>query len=169
MGHQLNFHATPQDVAELEAGIRKLEPMVILHDRSPIADPRVLPSLGFREDGQPLLFYYLVRVTDLSRVATRHVPTQGYWTVDVLRSPVVEFSSCYFDGKVLRRGRVYYVDGFYGEDEEWVDKPESFRLWARAILKTTRKALKKHGADYIGHDALTWLQHEGGKLVTQHR
>ena len=33
MERQLNFHAAAADIAELEARIRKLEPMAILHAR----------------------------------------------------------------------------------------------------------------------------------------
>jgi hypothetical protein len=58
------------------------------------------------------------------------------------------------------------VDGFYGENEAWVEKPEAFRLWAKAIRKFAWKSLTKHDADYIGHDALAWLRGEGGKLVS---
>lgn len=166
MGHQVNFYATPADIAELERSIGRMEPMVIVHSRSPTAEPRVVSSLNVTEEGQRWLFYFLVRKTDLVHVVTEHVPAQGYWAIDILHSPVVEFNSCYFDRKILRRGRVYYVDGFYGENEAWVEKPEGFRTWARAVLKTTRKALKKHETDYLGPDALTWLQRENGKLVT---
>lgn len=80
MGHQANFYVTPPDIAELELAIRKLEPMIVLHDRSPTARPRTLSSLRFSEDPEALLFYFLVRESDLSEVVTRHVPAQGYWT-----------------------------------------------------------------------------------------
>lgn len=165
MGHQANFYATPADIAMLERDIGALEPMAILHSRSPIAEPRVVSSTNTLEGGQRWLYYFLVRKLDLCKVVTNHVPTQGYWSIDVLRSPVVEFSSCYFDGCVLRRGRVYYVDGFFGDDAVWTGKPQNFRLWAKSVLKATRQALKRHGADYIGADALTWLERESGKLL----
>jgi hypothetical protein len=165
VGHQLNFYATPVDIAELEAAIRALEPVVVLHDRSSSAAPQVLPSLRVTQDGEPWLFYYLVREPDLSAVVTRHVPAQGYWTIDSLRSPVLEFHSCYFDRELLRRGRIHYADGFYGVDDVWRDKPEGFRTWAKAVWKAVRKPLRRHGTDYIGRDAATWLQ-GGGKLVT---
>ena len=164
MGHQVNFYATPADIGELESAIRDLEPMAVLHDRSPTMEPRRLSSLRFSEESQPLLFYYLVRIADLPGVLTQHVPAQGYWTIDLLRSPVVEFSSCYFDRRILRRGRVYYVDGFFGPNETWIETPESFRLWAKSVIKATRKTLKRHGTDYIGKDALTWLERENGRL-----
>ncbi|MFH1921036.1 MAG: hypothetical protein ABIP48_14295 [Planctomycetota bacterium] len=166
MGHQVNFFAAPDDIAQLQQRIGDIEPMCILHDRSPTVKPRVLSTLDFVEDGQPLIFYFLVRESDLAQVVTRHVPAQGYWTVDVLRSPVVEFNSCFFDGTILRRGRVYYVDGFYGDNDEWIEKPEDFRLWAKVVLKATKKCLKRHGSDYIGPAAAEWLARGDGRLVT---
>jgi hypothetical protein len=165
VGHQVNFFATPDDVAQLEKQLGEMD-ACILHDRSPTAQPRSLPGLNFHESGQRLLFYFLVREEDLPKVVTEHVPAQGYWSVDVLRSPVVEFNSCYFDGKILRRGRVYYLDGFYDQDGLWVEKSEGFRSWAKQVLKTTKRILKRHQSDYIGPAALEWLARGEGKLVT---
>lgn len=164
MGRQLNFYATAADIAELEACIRRLEPVAILHARSPNANPRVLPSLNFSEEAAPLLFYYLVLEPELPKIVTEHVPARGYWTVDILRSPAVEFQGCYFDDKILRRGRVYYVDGFYNQNGTWVEKSEKFRHWAGAVLSAVRKSLKKQGPDYIGPHASAWLQRKGGAL-----
>jgi hypothetical protein len=155
----------PSDVAELERGIGRLEPIVIVHSRSPSAQPRVVPSLNLSEGGQRWLFYFLVREPELVDVVTEHVPAQGYWAIDVVRSPVIEFTSSFFDGEVLRRGRIYCVDGFYREGAGWVEKPQRFRTWARAVLRTARKTLKRRGTDYIGLEALAWLQREKGQLV----
>jgi hypothetical protein len=93
------------------------------------------------------------------------VTTQGYWVVDVLRSPALELSSCFFDGKILRRGRIYYVDGFGGEDGAWIEKPETFRTWARRVRAAIRKALARQGDfDDIGPDARAWLEREHRRL-----
>jgi len=164
MGHQVNFYATPTDILELERRIGLLEPRIILHSESPTSQPRIVPSLGVMDGSHRWLSYYLVRDGDLERVVTRHVPAQKYWVIDVSSSPVVEFRGCYFDGKILRLGRVYYVDGDYGADDAWVEKSESFRTWAKKVLRTTKKALKKRGPDYIGEDALAWLEREQGEL-----
>jgi hypothetical protein len=167
MGHQVNFYATPVDIAALGAAVSRVEPMLILHDRSSSAEPRSLPALDHHEGGRRHLFYFLVREADLAHVVTTHVPAQARWTVDVLRSPVIEFTSCFFDGNLLRRGRVYYVDGFYGEDGAWLEKPESFRTWAKRVLHVTRTALTKFDErEYIGADARAWLEHEHGRLVS---
>ena len=61
MGHQLNFHATLPDVARLEEIVRAIEPVVVLHSRSPTAEPRIVPSVNFEEQGRRWLFYFLVR------------------------------------------------------------------------------------------------------------
>jgi hypothetical protein len=61
---------------------------------------------------------------------------------------------------------VYYVDGFYDAHQQWQEKPESFRTWAKAVLAGTKKGLKKHKTDYIGSGAEMWLASGGGKLVT---
>jgi|GEM_PF-1998874 len=165
MGHQVNFYATPTDISELERRIDLLEPMVIIHDRSPTSQPRIVSSLDITEGDRRWLYYYLVRKKDLERVLTEHVPAQKYWSIDSLRSPVIEFNSCYFDGKTLGRGRVYYVDGYYGADDAWVEKPESFRAWAKKVLRTIKRPLKKHNRiDYIGQNALAWLEREQGEL-----
>jgi hypothetical protein len=163
MGRQVNFYITPRDITALEARIRKRDPITILHRRSPTEKPRVLSSLDFMEDEQRWLYYYLVRESDLSEVVTEHVPAQGYWTIDGLRSPVVQFNSCDFDGKILRRGRVYYQRGFY-ENGAWVEKNEDFQRWADSILRSVRKFLIKQNGEYIGPDAGFWLHSEGGKL-----
>lgn len=166
MGHQVNFWALPADIAELEMRLRELEPMLILHARSQTSTPRILPALSHTESGHPWLFYWLARACDLEHVRTKHVPAQGYWTVESLYSPVVEFSSCYFDGRILRRGRVHYSDGFYDEHGAWVEKPTSFRTWAESILRTTKKCLGRHSTDYIGRAASHWFEQGEGHLVT---
>ena len=45
-----------------------------------------------------------------------HVPAQI--------SPVVELTRCFFDGHILRRGRLYFVDRYYGTNGDWIEKPE---------------------------------------------
>lgn len=166
MGHQVNFYLDPNDTADIEKELRGIEPLVILHSRSTTSKPRAVGSLSFEENNQPWLFFYLVRPTELSSVKTNHVPAQGYWTIDVIESPVVEFTRCFFDGKILRRGRVHYVDGFYRPDGSWAAKSEQFEKWAKSVLSRTKRALKKQGAHYIGPSTEKWIQSGNGKLVT---
>ena len=165
MGHQVNFYVNPSDAIALERSIRALGPLQILHSRSPGPEPRVVDSVDVEENGRPWLFFYFIRPVDLHAVVTRDVPAQGHWTIDALKSPVVEFTRSFFDGAILRRGRLYYVDGFYDASNQWQEKAESFRTWAKAVLAKSKKELNKHQTDYIGAGAQAWLT-SGGKLAT---
>lgn len=167
MGHQVNFYLDPADTIALEQRLRTLGPLLVLHSDSPRPEPRIVEGFGVEEAGKPWLFYYIVRPDDLNKVVTIHVPAQGYWDVDFMKSPVIKFTRCFFDGTILRRGRLYCVDGFYDANNQWQAKEKSFQKWARAALAQTKKALKKlNNIEYIGTGAEAWLASSGGKLVT---
>ena len=165
MGHQINFYALLEDYAQIEARIRLIEPLVILYDRSPTAAPRVAPALQLKDETGVWLFYYLVREVDLAAVITQPVRGQDYWTIEDFRSPVIKLSASFFDGKILRCGRFYYIDGDYDQNGIWVEKSEAFRRWAAAVFRATKKCLKKLDWRYIGPEAARWLETSGGKLV----
>lgn len=155
MGHQINFFLGPNDELDLERRLRNVDELTVLHKRSPTPEPRVVNSMNLTQDGKQWLFLYLVRPADLIAVRTREVAAQGYWMVDDLTSPVVEAHRCYYDGKILRRGRLYYVDGFYDNQDSWVEKPMDFKTWTRRLFAAVRKPLtydKRRGA-YIGPEA----------------
>lgn len=165
MGHQVVFYMSPQDTRDVELRLRSLGPIAILHSESGTKRPRVLQSLGHEEGGQPWLFFFLARPQDVDHVNMIEVPAQGCWAVDVLCSPVIEFTRCYFDQTILRQGRVYYTDGFYNEDGLWVAKPGDFLGWAKSVRSAVRKSLMRHNAALIGNDAALWLARGGGRLV----
>lgn len=163
MGHQLNFYALPADMANLERLLRETNDIAILHSRSETEEPRVVESLELRVGDQYWLYFYLVRRAELADVVTRHVPAQGYWTIDDTRSPVIQLTRSFYDDVILRRGRLWYVDGYYGEDRTWVEKSEAFRTWASSVVVRARKLLIKYKTDYIGAEAKQWVE-AGGKL-----
>lgn len=164
MSHQVNFFLDPTDTRNLESELRSLGPLLVLHSRSPSAKPRVVDSVSFEEEGRPWLFFHLVRPEDLDAVVTRHVPAQGYWVVDEQSSPVVQFIRCGFDGRILRRGRLYYVDAIHGPEGEQRLKSEAFRSWAKKVLAVAKKGLRREGFEYIGPGADAWVGSSGGKL-----
>jgi hypothetical protein len=164
MSKQVNFYVTPEDTTLLEDSLRDIESFVVLHSRSDSSKPRILANLDYIENGQQWLYLFLVRPDDLDSVSMRYVPAQDYWTVDVLKSPVIELNRCFFDGQILRRGRIYYIGKFYGTNDELIAKPEPFQKWANSVFKTTKKALNKINSDYFGRNAQEWLT-SGGALA----
>lgn len=165
MGSQVNFFLTPGDTARLEAVVRLVQPFVVLHSRSPTPSPRQLANVDFVEGGEQWLFFHLVRPEDVGAVVMRHVPAQGYWTVDVLRSPVIEFNGCFFDSRTLRRGRVYYTPSFFDADGALVQKPQEFLAWSKSLFAAVKKNLKRRGTEYVGTEAEAWTA-SGGEFKT---
>ena len=143
---------------ELESRLKSFEDVLILHSRSPKPEPRIVESTAFKEKDRRWLYFYLIRPNDVSSIDFEEVPEQHYWSIDVLSSPVVELTACYFDGEVLKRGRLYYTEGSYGDDDHWVEKPESFKSWAKRLLSTARKTLK------IDHDVSAYVGPEAAAL-----
>ncbi len=165
MSHQFTYSALLEDFAEIEARLRRIEPFIILYSRSPTAAPRTASALNFKDGEKMSLFFYLVRKEDLAAVVTRYVDTQDHWTVQCLPSPVIQSDGCFFDGKILRRTRMYYTDGSYDQSGTWVQKSEGFRKWAAAVFRATKKCLRRMDGEYIGPAAARWLENSGGKLV----
>lgn len=165
MSHQLNFFLTPIDTESLVIKLKDITPLLILHHRSDGPNPHLLQSLDYYEESGPLLFFCLVRPEDLGLVVMKNIPGQGHWMIDVLRSPIIEFNKCFFDQKLLRRGRIYYNDWYYGANNSRINKNISFDKWAKSIFSTTRRALKRYNSDYIGSDAQEWIESYGGTLV----
>jgi hypothetical protein len=86
----------------------------------------------------------------------RYVSAQGYWTIDVLQSPVIEFDKSFFDGRILKPGRVYYQSQFFDDSEELLVKPELFLKWSKSVINSLRKSLVKNGSSiyYVGEDTM---------------
>ena len=107
MGHQIGFYMMPEDTIVIQDLLQKLEPMKILHARSPSQTPRTVDSLDVIEDGKPWLILYFAREEDLPGVVAQYVDVMDRWEIDAMRSPVVEFTRSSFNGKILRRGRAH--------------------------------------------------------------
>src|SRR3954463_7765171 len=105
MGHQIALYLSLQDARDLERELLQPEEDVILKDRSRGPYPNCVSSTDLVEEGNRWYFFYFAKRADLDLIVTREVPTQGYWTVNELYSPVIEFGLGRFDGEVLRSGR----------------------------------------------------------------
>jgi len=171
MGHQFRFYQTPKDIAAMEQRLRKRTDLVIFTTTSGRASPHVVDSLNAEENGRRITSYYLALPEDMGSLVMRHVPEQGYWSFYYPDLPMIQLGTCYFDGKILRSDRMYYVDGLYGPNDQWMMKSEEFRKWAKVVFSAAKKTLRRLDpnskfVEYIGEDAAVWHA-AGGKLVRQ--
>ena len=165
MGRQIRYFLSPSDFDDLETSLLVAGDCAVLHSRSRGPFPQVVESSSSEGDGRQWLFFYLARKSDLDAVVTKEIVTQGYWTIDSMISPVVEFSRCYFDGKILRQGRMYFTESYYDKNDQHIPKSQGFRSWAAALLKKA-KGLQHHDNDlqaYLGREAIL-LRNEGVHL-----
>ena len=162
MGRQVNFYMLPADLAKFEHILRARGDTFFVAGCLP--SPEVAIHNTLRTDW---LRTYLIRGSDSAQATTIAVPAQGYWHVDALRSPVVEFDRCYYDGTVIGRGRLYFQPGFYA-DEQWVDKTSEFIRWADSLIRWVRRHYRRDPQTgyYVGPHAWEWVTQQGGTLRT---
>lgn len=165
MGKQINFILLPIDLKTLEKEIGKVGSFVVLHSRSNSSEVRRLNELDNELSSENWLYFFLVRPDDINLIITQYIESGNYWAIDGMRSPVIEFHKCFFDGKNIRRGRAYFVDKYYDSNNDLVQKADAFRSWASLVLKTIRKQLRRRDYDYIGLEASNWLTSGDSQVI----
>lgn len=164
MGHQVNFYATPRDMQELGRLLSQKISFAVGARYSSTPAPERWAGFPSEPNSTGPLSSFVSRPEDLGDVRTTHIESQSQWRIDETRSPIVECSLCFFDGKVLRRGRFYYVDWYYLEDQKIV-KSVAFREWASTVLKVTRRFMRPlDDVARIAPDAERWLSSSNGTL-----
>jgi len=163
MGPQLKVLLLPEDVASLEIGLAPLDPKWIPYG---LQSSRLttIPTAKLQHSGKEDLKLYLAREEDLNLIRIRSLGDSSGWTVDSLRSPVVEFSRCFFDGVTLVAGRFFYDLAFLDQGGSCIHKEAGFLTWAEHVFRVLRKTLCRHTTfdAYVGPYAKEWLK---GKLI----
>jgi hypothetical protein len=161
MGHQLSFLMLPADLPIVEAAIRSTGDVCFLESRRPAADQTEIGTLAFQpgEMGHRPLGAYIVRGTQLGEVKNRFVDAEGYWVIDSLSSPVIEFSRCFFDGHLLRRGRAYFAT----DSRFRFELPgDDFVAWGDRVLRRIKDTLQRvpeiSTSAYVSSDARRWIE-----------
>jgi hypothetical protein len=166
MGRQIMFYLSGRDYIELENELLGVDGTVILSHRFSGPFPECSKSIDVIDNGQRIYFFYLALKSDLNLIITREVPTQGYWTVDDLRSSVIELSRGRVEQDLITRGRLYYNESYFDGDGKSVKKNADYLAWSKRVLAKVRRSLtydQEHLA-YVGRDAGE-LSRGGVKLI----
>jgi len=155
MGRQCTLFLTPADMQRLEADLANQAVPLIIAGRLRCNELEFQSHLSIRRMGDEWLTLYLTRPEDLEQIRLLETTDQGYWHVDSLRSPVVEFCRCYYGNGILRCGRLFFDTGYYDNTGHWIDKSDQFLTWADAVLAQARRTLyyDKTLQSYFGTDA----------------
>nr|WP_041756568.1 hypothetical protein [Bradyrhizobium sp. ORS 278] len=138
---QVNFFLTPKDQAEL---LHRLDPegkFVYVARRCRDGEMQILPSAVVQQMGKEPLSFYIARADNLDAI----VFDEGadYKSVDVIRSPVIEFGRCYMDAEHIGRGRFYVVNSYFDAQGQIARKDDSFLTWSERLVSKTRRCLTK--------------------------
>src|SRR6266700_3960228 len=105
---QVNFFLTAADQAELLRRFVTKSEFVVLASVTEGGRLHLLESAEVKEMGRDRLTVYLARPGDLHAVKLQSLQHQIYKTIDIVKSPLVEFARCYHADGLLRRGRLYF-------------------------------------------------------------
>ena len=157
MSRQFNLLATDVDLAAIEISLRHLGNVRILSDTATenLNDLLPLMSLAIRpeEAGKHSLFCYLAPA-DMASAIELHRVSAVKIQIDEQHSDIIEFWRPFFDGRIIRAGRLYYQDKVYRAQQSFAKDP-SFCRWANAVFAAIRRDLKldsRYGA-YVGDNA----------------
>lgn len=151
MSRQAYFFMHPEDLVEFDEHIRlangvvfvpcRLKTAVVTPQKSAVCDTPLL------ESSSDNLTLYMCRPDDLHQLHPHERPVLGDWTVNPRKAPVVEFWRSYFDGRVLKRGRLSFeLDG----------QSRDFNRFADSLLRhIRRKYTRSDFGAYAGDHALS--------------
>lgn len=154
MGKQFTFYLTTVDSLNLKSYLRENCGAIFFADESKQRDAKIFTKLLVSNVEKESLVF-LARPKDTETLVFNKIENRKLWVIDSLRSPVVEFSNCYFDGKVLGRGRMYCTTGYYDADETWTEKNANFLEWVNKVFRATKKQLSREPRleSYLGKEA----------------
>src|SRR6266853_81801 len=157
MAKQFNLLATDADLHSLEGVLRATGDVDFLSDVAfeDLSNLRPLLSLPIpiSSAGRVSLFCYLAPRNLPSKILIERESAVKV-RIDVDESHLIEFWRPFYDGRVLRPGRLYYQNRVL-VGRRFVDKSKAFCSWADSVMFRVRKASKYDRAEsaYIGREA----------------
>lgn len=166
--YQINFFMHPDDLLEFEQVLGDARQVSFIQEPLQSEIPVLVDSLINNVGGSTWLRAYVVRKPDYPKISSYFVKGQGYWLIDEKRSPVVEIMRSFFDGKIVRRGRLYYCTGYFDDKENWLEKDADFVSWGKQLTTLIRRKYTrdKETGYYIGPHAYRWKIETGGAFIS---
>lgn len=151
---QLNFYFSNVDQEALTESYDKLGS--VHSAMPPFSHPIVIgvPVATFSRWHSGEHYVILFRPSDVGQIVLKHISHDRGYSVDVTRSPVIEFSRCIQTNNEILRGRIYCVTRFVEDTGAEIVKSDSFIEWTKEIFRITQERCKiKRSGICIGNDA----------------
>jgi hypothetical protein len=157
VGRQVNFILNRRDLDRFEAFFWSSGQVAALSQPTPSADLVIANSLRPEAENQlrPWSTMFLARDADLDLIRVHLVEQQGYYLIDVLRSPVVEWSPGYNPTRHRSgRGRLWFPTGYWDDEGKFVQMPSGFLGWGDRLLRWVRRNFRKGSSGFYESPSL---------------
>jgi hypothetical protein len=161
MGRQLQFYMLPEDQNAFLRHVQERDSIVVAARSSDSAEIQPLPDLEIA-GGKTLCLWNPNLLQNLER---QWIPEPRYYTVDVLKTPTLEFTPSFTatweDQPALGQGRLF------GNFEPYLKKPREFEKWFESLVRWIRKNYQKNPVGLGGYVAPAALEFykNGGYLL----
>jgi hypothetical protein len=133
VGRQVRFRAAPADVDGLQDHLRSVD-AVFVPWSAPTDAIETQPDLNSSGLGTP----YIVRRQDLGCLRRYFVESQGYWLVEQMTCPLIDWLPGRLDDNPISYGRLHF-ETTIRQGDVWLPMPPGFVKWADSILGWVRR------------------------------
>ena len=163
---QLNFFLNMDDQIALNSKFVDCDEMVFCKYQSCNNEPELVDTTLIENMGSEPLKVIILNRHDVNKIVFRRVEGKNLYSIDILRSPVIEYSRCYLTEDFIRRGRLYFAKDYYDENGLLIEKDSKFVAWAKRVVKEVRVDLAfEKPSNYYGKGADV-ERLNGKKMVT---
>jgi len=161
LGRQIQIFMAPEDQLTLENAIHAAAAFTILEALSESPTPERKNSTILTDYGEERLRIILVQPGRAPEIRYKAIPGTREFTCDVVKNPIIEYDRCYYDGKIIRSGRLYFVPRFYNANRECEDKGRDFTDWCGRIFKAVRSSAQSIGKGYFAGAEAIKMRNQG--------
>ena len=165
MGRQVNFFMAKDDEEKFLSFVRQTGEVVLLPPISAAGDFQPVQELPEPFSTDQWRQFWLWNKSLASNFQSEYVAEKGYYVINGLLSPLVEFSRSYVKDNTMYPGRIWAEFTIIDSETSDLDqKDREFRRWYETLAKWIRKEFYHTGwMIFAGRGALKF-QDEGGTL-----
>lgn len=161
---QVNFFMHPDDI-ELFGKYLAENNIISINQPQFTAELKISSSIAEKADNEWWMKCFLVRQADINFIKNEFINKQNYYLINEFESPVIEFSRSFFDGKILKHGRLYFLKAVYDSSGKLAYKSQEFITCSQAVLKWIKKHYKRDiETGYYLSPRAEELKNNNGKL-----
>jgi hypothetical protein len=162
MSKQFSLVATDADMRDLEHVLLKRGDVTFLSTKAMPGTTELAPLnsivLPIEQVGKQSLFCFLAPRNMPANISVRKI-SDAKVSVDIGTSHVIDFWRSFYDGRVVKSGRMFYENINPSVDERAIKDP-LFCQWADSIMNATKKIFPMHKGlkMHVGADAAKLLE-----------